>query len=423
MGSPRDLVDHFFRHESGRLVAGLTRRFGTANLELIEDAVQSALMSALTSWTQRGIPEQPSAWLTRAASNRVIDHLRRRDTADRAADRLNEPGTEALEDVALREEVADDQLRMLLVCCDPGLPRKTQLVLALKLLCGFSTREIAARLFLSDANVQKMLSRGRARLRESWPGTAIPGATSGGFSAEQWSAVHRVIYLLFNEGYSSQRAQEVIRRELCEEALRLGEILVSHSMGNVPESWALLALMHLHIARLSSRIDAAGRLVLLADQDRGQWDREHIRRGLACLCRSAAGETFSRYHGEAAILVEHCLAPSWEATRWSEIVALYEILERFEPSPLYTLNRAIALAEWQGPKAGLRVLRDTPWPEALASYYLWDATLGELLRRSSAFQEARPHLERAVMLAPTEAEKAIFRDRLGWCDQEDPRHS
>ena len=410
------LGDHFFRHESGRLVALLVRRFGAARLELIEDAVQSALLSALTGWGTRGLPDNPSAWLSRVAQNRLIDQLRRVGREQHVEDWEPVDSAPAPEG-ALVNEIADDELRMLFVCCDPILPARSQLVLALKLLGGFSTGEIAARLFLDEGNVLKILSRGRFRLRQLWAKPGGSWATPPPRKvAARVASVQGVIYLLFNEGYSSRREDQVIRRELCAEALRLGQLLVSYPGGNKTESWALLALMHFHIARLDARLDAEGHLLLLAEQDRSRWDAEHIRRGWAALmCASQEGR-FCRYLGEAAVLAEHCVAPSFEQTRWHEIVDLYEMLEEHcGPSPLYILNRAIALAELKGPHAGLALLESMTPPAWLARYYLWDAALGELYRRAGELAIARRHYERALRATPTTAERHLFRQRLELC--------
>jgi len=415
-----ELVDGFFRHEAGRLVATLVRRFGAGRLEAIEDAVQAALQAALVAWPRRGIPENPSAWLTRAAQNQIIDQLRRETTVSRAL----EGGDSAFREsevppppAAFQGEIEDPELRMLFMCCDDQLPVKTQLVLSLKLLCGFSTREIAARLFQTDANVQKLLSRGRARLRELWTrpeGATLPEPSAAELAA-RLAAVQRVIYLLFNEGYSSLREREVIRQDLCHEALRLGELLVSHPVGNQAESWALLALLHFHMARIHARTDQSGALLALEAQDRSRWNMEQIGRGFDCLLRAGEASVTLRYHAEAAVLAEHCIAPSYEATNWSEIVDLYAALERIEPSPWHTLNRAIALAEWQGPESGLALLEALAPPTWLSGYYLWDATLGELYRRAQNFERAERHLRRALERAPTAAERRIYEDRLGWC--------
>ncbi|MDD9971755.1 MAG: sigma-70 family RNA polymerase sigma factor [Myxococcales bacterium] len=410
-----DLSEHFFRREFGRLVARLTARYGPARVELIEDAVQSALLAALTGWGPKGVPDNPSAWLGRVAHNRLVDQLRRLDRETQGDGELS--GEDSPATTGFGREIDDDELRMLFVCCDPAVSERAQLVLSLKLLCGFSTREIAARLFITEENVQKTLSRGRNRLRtvfgrpdgdwDSPPPEALP---------HRLPAVRSVIYLLFNEGYSSQRDDQVIRRELCDEALRLGQLLVSHACGDDDESWALVALMHFHRARLDARLDESGHVLLLDQQDRSLWDRSEIQRGLAAFLRASTAQRFSRYLGEAAILAEHCTAPTFEATRWHEIVDLYELLERHcGPSPLYILNRAVALAQWKGPEHALAVLEGITPPAWLTRHYLWDATLGELLWRCDRHDAARRHLERALQGAPTSAERAVFERKLARC--------
>jgi RNA polymerase sigma-70 factor (ECF subfamily) len=390
---------------------------------VIEDGVQSALSAALATWSRRGIPDNPSAWLTRVARNQVVDQLRRAATAERAAEQYDVEEALLPAAVAFVGEIEDDELRMLFVCCDDQLSAQAQVVLSLKLLCGFSTREIAARLYLTDVNVQKILGRGRSRLREVW--ALVEEATLPEPSPDQLErrlvAVQHVIYLLFNEGYSSQREDEVIRRDLCDEALRLGRLLVSHPVGEQPDSWALLSLLHFHAARLDARTDESGGLVSLEEQDRSRWDRQQIRQGFDCLFRSGDAPRFSRYHAEAAVLAEHCIAPSFEATRWSEIVELYEMLERMEPSPFHTLNRAIALSEWKGPEAGLALMRDMAPPAWLSSHYLWDAAFGELYRRAGDFDRASSHLRRALEGAPTEAERRVYRKRIERCEARDTR--
>jgi RNA polymerase sigma factor (sigma-70 family) len=406
------LVEHFFRHDYGRLVAMLTRKMGVRHLELVEDAVQSALLSALTVWTQQGLPENPSAWLYRVAHHRFIQDVRRQS----GRRKLLEQGIEDFPDDAhepaspfFAHEISDDLLRMLFVCCDEGVPRESQLVLALKTLCGFSTSEIALRLFTSEANVHKRLGRARERLREADAGVETPPLET---LRARLPGVHGVLYLLFNEGYLSAHAEQAIRRELCDEAVRLATLLAEHPVGAIPESFALLALMHLHMARLASRIDGTGGLLLLEEQDRSLWDRERIRLGTEWLERSARGETFSRFHAEAGIAAEHCFAPSFRETRWKEIVDLYAMLEHVAPSPLHTLNRAVALAEWQGPNAGLALLEGLAPPAWLAGSYLWDAVLGDLHRRAGQAEIAAHHHERALGSAPTDAVRELLRRRF-----------
>jgi RNA polymerase sigma-70 factor (ECF subfamily) len=281
---------------------------------------------------------------------------------------------------------------MLFICCDDGIPRDSQLVLALKTLCGFSTAEIALRLFTSEANVHKRLARARDRLREGLGDLETPPLDA---LASRLASVHGVLYLLFNEGYLSANAEQAIRRELCGEAVRLTTLLAEHPVGATPETFALLALMHLHAARLAARQDGAGGLLLLEEQDRTLWDGQRIQVGMAWLARAAAGETFSRYHAEAGIAAAHCLAPSFAETAWHEIVDCYSTLERVAPSPLHLLNKAVALAEWQGPEAGLVALDGVAPPSWLAGSFMWEAVLSDLHRRAGNDEVARRYREHA----------------------------
>jgi RNA polymerase sigma-70 factor (ECF subfamily) len=416
--TPR-LVEHAFRHEYGRLVAQLSRTFGFHRTELIEDAVQSALMAALGTWARRGPPDRPAAWLCRVARNNVLDELRRADGRHESLGRIELSEVPGLTvdpcDGHSDQEIADDMLRMLFVCADEAIPVASQVVLALKVLCGFSTREIALRLFTSEENVQQRLGRGRARLRQLEPRLDPPLHAL----RDRLDAVHRILYLLFNEGYSSTVPDRLIRRELCDEAMRLGHVLAEHPICASAEGDALLALMYFHAARFDARLDGHGGLLLLEEQERSKWDRRLVQQGMAWLARSGRGDVFSRYHAEASVAFEHCRAPSYAETNWGEIVDQYATLERLAPSPLHALNRAIALAEWKGPAAGLSVLHALKPPAWLTGYYLWDAALGELERRAGHLDAARYHLQRAVDAAPHPAEKALLRRRLAACEPTD----
>ncbi len=290
------LVEHFFRHEYGKLVATLSRRVGVHNIEAVEDAVQSALMDALESWRVTGLPDNPSAWLFRVAHNNLMGDLRQGAGRRRLLDQSETTDLRVPEDgpgVFLAGEVRDDLLRMLFVCCDDAIPEESQMALALKTLCGFGVREIAHRLFTSEANVYKRLARARDRLRELSPRL---GELSDEQYASRLPAVHKILYLLFTEGYLSSHAELAIRRELCNEALRLGAILAEHPAGQVPETAALLALMHLHAARIAARENGTGGLLLLEEQDRKLWDQREILVGLEWLAKSAEGDVLSRYH-------------------------------------------------------------------------------------------------------------------------------
>jgi len=406
------LVENFFRHEYGRLVALLTRKAGVRHIDLVEDAVQGALLAALTAWTVQGRPDDPGAWLYRVAYNNLMGDLRRTAGRLRIVERAVDVGAgsgDAPTPAYFAGEVADDMLRMLFVCCDDAIPRESRLVLALKTLCGFSAEEIALRLFTSEANVYKRLGRARHRLREVPVDIQTPPLDT---LRSRLPSVHAVLYLLFNEGYLSAHAEQAIRRELCDEAIRLATLLAEHPVGAVSETFALLALMHLHAARLAARRDGMGGLLLLEEQDRSLWDRERMRIGVEWLARSASGEVFTRFHAEAGIAAEHCFAPSFERTRWREVSDLYAMLERIDPSPLHNMNRAVAVAEWQGPEAGLAVLRRLAPPAWLAGSYLWDAVLGDLHRRAGNLEMAERHKERALASAPTKAVRDLLRRRL-----------
>ena len=383
------------------------------HLEVVEDAVQAAMLTALSTWIAQGLPSDPGAWLYRVARNRLIGELRRESGRIRILEQavLELAGEDDGQEASyFSGEVRDDLLRMLFICCDDAIPRESQLVLALKTLCGFSTGEIALRLFTSEANVHKRLGRARDRLREVSPTVETPPLEA---LRSRLPSVHEVLYLLFNEGYLSAHAELAIRRELCEEAIRLATLLAEHPVGEVPETFALLALLHLHAARLAARLDGDGGLLLLEEQDRSLWDRDRIGVGAAWLARAASGHVFSRFHAEAGIAAEHCFAPSFEQTRWKEIAELYSILERMTPSPLHTLNRAVAIAEWQGPGAGLSVLQGIVPPSWRVGSYLWDAVLGDLHRRAGHLEVAQQHRERALAAAPTKAVRDLLRRRLG----------
>jgi len=400
------LVEHFFRHEYGKLVATLTRRFGARHLEAIEDAAQTALMRALETWPVRGEPDEPSAWLFRVATNVLHGELRKVTTRRRIhAARQDVATLAAAPEARLDGEVEDDLLRMLLVCCDEGLPPETQLALALKTLCGFGVREIAIRTFASEAAVYKRLARGRALLRD-----CALFDLGGAQVATRVEAVQRVLYLLFTEGYLSS-GEQAIRRELCEEAIRLAEILAAHPVGRTPATHALLALMLLHLARFEARQDAGG-LLLLEEQDRSRWDAEAIARGLRWLAESARGETYTRYHAEAGIAAEHCLAATFAETRWDRVAAGYARLEAMAPSPLHRLNRALAVAQAEGPQAGLALVDAAP-PSWLEGSYMWHAVLADLHRRCGHPDVAARYRETAIASAPSTAVASLLARRLG----------
>ncbi len=410
--SPPELVEHYFRHAYGKLVAMLVGRVGVPHLGRIEDAVQGALTAALTAWVDKGMPQEPEAWLYRVAHNKLMGGLRQDAGRARILESVGDLVEESAEPDASAHfdgEVQDDLLRMLFVCCDEALPQESRLALALKTLCGFSTGEIAHRLFTTEANIHKRLARAREKLRESPVDTQTPPLET---LKSRLPSVYAVIYLLFNEGYLSTHHEHAIRRELCDEAIRLATLLSTHPVGATPETFALLALMHLHAARLAARQDATGGLLLLEEQDRSHWDDVGIALGIQWLARAASGESFTRYHAEAGIAAEHCMAPSFAETRWSEIADLYDMLEHIDPSPLHILNRAVAVAECKGPKVALELIEGVVPPSWLDGHYLWAAVLADLHRRAGHVELAGHYRERALAAAPTDRVRDVLQRRL-----------
>jgi RNA polymerase sigma factor (sigma-70 family) len=403
------LDDRFFRHEYGRLVATLSRRVGVHHLEAVEDAVQFALMTAVETWPKREVPDSPSAWLFRVAHNRFVGERRRDARGARLAGAQDAPEAPEEPDARLTGDVRDDQLQMLFVCCHDAIVIESRIVLALKTLCGFDVREIAERLFTTEANVYKRLGRARERLREV---DLEIGELAPAQLASRLPSVHLVLYLLFTEGHQSSHADGVIRRDLCDEAKRLTELLADHPVTGTPETYALLALMHLHAARMPARQDGSGGLLLLEEQDRSKWSREEIALGLSWLARSADGDVFSRFHAEAGIAAEHCLAPSFADTRWDRIVASYDLLNRVAPSAIHTLNRAIAMAEWKGPAEGLALLEGLDPPTWLEGSYLWSAVLADLHRRCGHTALGERYGRLAVQSAPSDVVRATLERRL-----------
>lgn len=391
----------------------LSRRVGVQSIEAVEDAVQSALMAGLETWTTTGIPDQPTAWLFRVAHNNLISEFRQTASRLKILEQSAEgPLFEAREDVPdyfLAGEVNDDLLRMLFVCCDEAIPVESQLVLALKVLCGFSIGEIALRLFTTEANIYKRLSRARGRLQQI---PNLTGEVDNHHYVTRLPAVTKILYLLFTEGYLSTHTENAIRKELCDEAIRLTDILAQHPVGQVPPTYALLALMHLHRARMNARQNGTGALLLLEEQDRTLWDKQRIQTGLVWLARSAEGDQFSRYHAEAGIAAEHCLAPSLEETCWERVVDCYALLEQVAPSPIHTLNRAVAIAEWKGAPAGLALLEALDPPSWLTASYLWTAVMADLHWRCGKVDAAERYQLKALSTAPTQAIRALLQRRF-----------
>jgi len=409
--------DHLFRRESGRIVAALTRVFGVHNLALAEDVVQDAFCRALEVWKFRGMPENPSAWLMTTAKRRALDVLRRERTAREFGPELSRWIDSEWTLVPMLDEmlgpaaVKDDLLRMMFSCCQPRLPEEAQVALVLNILCGFSVDEIAAAFLATAAAIEKRIGRAKKVLAGS---KALFDLNAGDVAA-RLDAVHRALYLLFNEGFHGASSEGAVRAELCHEALRLARALLEHPATATPVTHALCALMCLDAARLPARLNAAGELTSLFDQDRSRWDARLITEGLAHLEQSASGSVLSEYHVEAAIASYHATARRADETDWGQIVGLYDMLLTLRPSPVVALNRAIAVGQHRGPEAGLAAIRAIQDSARLERYPFYAAALGEMELRCGRASAACEHFRCALERARNPAERRYLDLKIADC--------
>ena len=410
------IVEHLFRHEGAKMVAILTRIFGIEHLNLAEDVVQEALARALQTWPFYGVPKNPSAWIMRASRNLALDVVRRRKLfqnkqaeISRLMDRARGTRDEA---IFSEDEISDDRLRLMFVCCHPAIPAEAQVALALKTLCGFSVAEIGHAFLTTEAAIAKRLTRAKQKINQARIPFEIP---AGKELRQRLDNVLQSLYLLFNEGYKASSGENLVREELCEEAIRLTELLLAHPAGNQPKTHALLALMLLNAARNATRLDSEGNLLRLKEQDRTRWDKSMIARGMFHITQSAAGDELSEYHLQAGIAACHCAAKDYESTNWRQILSLYDRLMEFDHSPVVALNRAVALANVRGPKAGLQNLKSIRGLNKLSSYYLLYAVQGEFEMRSGNVQMAAEQFRKSFELADTKSERAFLLKRLQRC--------
>jgi len=409
------LAEHLFRQEAGKLVSVLTSIFGIERLQLAEDVVQEALLRALQTWPYYGIPKNPAAWITQTAKNLALDVLRREKTFRGKEEAIiatieREPAGDS---VSFDNEIKDERLRMMFVCCHPLIPQEAQVALALKTLCGFSSGEISKAFLTTEAAIEKRLVRARQKIREARIAFEIPAEKE---LATRLDAVLQTLYLLFNEGYKASSGDRLVRQDLCDEAIRLTALLVEHPAGNYPKTHALLALMLLNAARFSARVDARGNILRLKDQDRSTWSRPMIARGVFHLSQAAAGDELTAYHVQAGIAACHCSAPDYNSTDWKQILALYDQLIELDDSAVIALNRAVAVAQVNGPKAGLDAVAGIRKRESLESYYLLYAVLADLERQLKNFGAAAEHLRRAIGLTELKSERSFLLKRLQECD-------
>jgi RNA polymerase sigma-70 factor (ECF subfamily) len=403
----RVLLDTLYRSESRRILATLVRLLG--EIDIAEDALHDAFKVALEQWPVEGIPANPRSWLVSAGRFKAIDRLRRNARFDTSLDSITglvDASAKDPSDLA-DEGVSDDQLRMIFTCCHPSLTPESRIALTLREVCGLTTEEIASAFLATPSALAQRIVRAKSKIRDARIPYEVPAPAD---IPGRLDAVLQVVYLVFNEGYSASSGGSLTRPDLSEEAIRLGRLLLE--LLPEPEAMGLLALMLIQESRRTARTSAEGDLILLEDQDRSLWNREYIAEGSALVERALLSRRFGPYTIQAAIAAVHAGAPNAAATDWQEIVGLYDVLIRAEPSPVVELNRAVAVAMRDGPQAGLLLIDAILARGDLSDYHLAHSARGELCRRLGRVDEARASYKRALSLVRQEPERRLLERRL-----------
>jgi RNA polymerase sigma factor (sigma-70 family) len=405
------IVEHFFRHEYGKVVSHLTSKYGVSRIEQIEDAVQEALIKAMNTWPYTEIPRNPAGWIMQVSRNHLIDLLRRsQKMQDQGDDFVFENSGEASdqEELLLDSEIKDDQLRMIFACCHPALPVEIQIMLVLKLICGLGKWEIAAALLKNEDTVAKALTRAKAKLKEEVEEFEVP---IGKELTDKLEVVYKIMYLLFNEGYSSTQG-DLVKKDLCFEAIRLSVLLTENKHSNTPKLNALIALCCFQASRLDARVNESGELLTLEEQDRNLWDRDLIALGTYHLSQAADGSNVSDYHLQASIAWFHCSAKDYDSTDWQNILGLYNVNLQYNNSPIIALNRAVPLAKVEGPESALKTVLELENEKVLKNYYLFYAIKAELLKDTGNTKAAIACIQQAAELTLNATEKQYLQRKL-----------
>lgn len=411
------LIEHLFRRQAGMMVAHLTRLLGPPHIDLAEESVQDAMLRALATWPHQGVPDNPAAWLFRVAHNSAIDALRRKrllgDKTESIVAELSRASTGAQASAEIDEQIRDDELRMIFMCCHPEISREASVALSLKTIGGFSVGEIARAFFAPEATTAQRIVRAKRHIRERRLTLELPASCEW---TKRLDSVLEVLYLMFNEGYAAHAGEQLIRHELCVEALRLARLLANSAVAE-PRAHALVALMAFQAARFHERVDKSGDLILLERQDRSRWDHGLITLGFHHFDQAIRGDAVSAYHVEAAIAATHARAPDAGGTDWPLILGLYDDLAAMNPSPVVLLNRVVAVSKVHGPEAALRDLDALADEPALERYYLFLAVRGQLLFDLQRASEAGACFRMALACPCSEPERRFLRNRLADCEQ------
>lgn len=411
------LTENLFRHESGKMLAVLTKVFGIENLELSEDVVQETFISAVQTWPLKGLPDNPSAWLMRVAKNKAIDTLRKNkfssqiDFSDPDRKLLRSEYTLAtqIEKIWNKDDIQDDLLRMMFACCHPGISEENQITLILKTLCGFSTGEIAKAFLAPDYTISKRIYRTREFFRNNKIKPEFPDIS---LLPDRTEAVLKTIYLIFNEGYKSSHSDELIRKDLLAQAMYLCKLLCNNPQTRLPEVNAAMALMCFHASRINSRISPEGEIILLAEQDRTKWMQSLIDEGNEYMNKAATGNRMSTYHVEAAIAYEHCIATTFEKTNWQQILAYYDMLLVLHPTPVIALNRMTVVYKIKGAEKTLTELNSSAFLPEWQNHYLYYSLLGEIFTALNK-EKAIENFTAALSLTQSDAEKKLLKKKIG----------
>ncbi len=401
----REAVDTVYRADSRRVLATLIRVLG--DFDLAEEAMHDAFTAAIEQWPREGVPANPRAWLVSTGRFKAIDVMRRRTRFDAFAAELAQQVDSGATFAVEEEGVEDDRLRLIFTCCHPALQREAKVAMTLREVCGLTTEEIARAFLVPAPTIAKRIVRAKAKIRDAHIPYEVPSIPE---LPDRLDAVLEVIYLVFTEGYSASSGDSLTRPDVSGEAIRLGRLLME--LLPEPEVMGLLALMLLHESRRAARTSREGELILLEDQDRSLWNQELIAEGLALVERALRSRRFGPYTLQAAIAAVHAQAPTAAMTDWSQIVGLYDVLLRTNPSPVVELNRAVALAMRSGPAAGLAVIDDILTRGELENFYLAHSARADLCRRLSRTAEARSSYERALALARQEPARRFLEGRL-----------